>query len=278
MIKFFSFCCFINRISKDDLIFGLKLLLSSLDYYVKDYEFILYTNFDINIDNKNLKIRKYYDNSYKDYYNDMWLNLNFNRINIYKDLYDETNENYIWIDLDTIITYDISYLENIDNFFIEHGGNCDIQNHPIIINHFYLNVNRSIQGAVWKININLYNKLIDFFNDTQSKNLKIEYDIQGLFSYYLYYILNGQIDNINIYGLNFYQNTINGLGIWSNNPILNKHCDIEGLDNMYYENNILKTKYYPDKEIHFAMFTFYTLNEFKNSDKFKKLFGHLLNF
>jgi hypothetical protein len=47
---------------------------------------------------------------------------------------------------------------------------------------------------------------------------------------------------------------------------------------MYYENNVLKTKYYPDKEIHFAMFTFIKLNENKGSDEFKKLFGHLLNF
>jgi hypothetical protein len=278
MLKFFSFCCFINRLSHDDLLFGLKLLLSSLDYYVKDYEFILYTNFDINITNKNLKIRNYYDNSYKNFYDDIWLNLSFNKINIYKDLHDETNEDYIWIDLDTIVTYDISYLEKSDHFFIEHGGNCDTQSEKIINNHFYLNVNRSIQGAIWKININLYYELMDLFNETQIKNLKFEYDIQGLITYYLYYKLNGQIDNINIFGLNFYSNTINGLGIWCNDPTQNKHSNIEGLNNMYYENNILKTNYYPDKELHFAMFTFYTLNELKKTDKFKNLFGHLLNF
>ena len=119
---------------------------------------------------------------------------------------------------------------------------------------------------------------MNIFNDTQSKNLKIEYDIQGLVAYYLYNTLNRQIDNINIYGLNFYPNTINGLGVWSNDSTKPKFCNIEGLNNMYYDNNILKTKYYPDKEIHFAMFTFYTLNEFKNSNEFKKLFGHLLNF
>jgi hypothetical protein len=278
MLKFFSFCCFIDRHSHDNLLFALKLLLSSLDYYVKDYEFILYTNFEININNKNLKIRNYYDNSYKNYYDDKWFNLSFNKINIYKDLYDETNEDYIWIDLDTIVTHDISYLENVDNFFIEHGGNCDIQRFPIISNNFYVKINRSIQGAVWKININLYNELMNTFNETQSKNLKIEYDIQGLVAYHLYHKLNGQIDNINVYGLNFYPNTINGLGVWSNDPLQEKHPDIESLNNMYYENNILKTKYYPDKEIHFVMFTYFTLNKHKNSDEFKKLFGHLLNF
>ena len=177
MLKFFSFCCFINRHSHDDLIFGLKLLLSSLDYYVKDYEFILYTNFDINIDNKNLKIRNYYDNSYKNFYNDIWLNLSFNKINIYKDLHDETNEDYIWIDLDTIVTYDISYLENVDHFFIEYGGNCD-NSCEVIINNFYLNVNRSIQGAIWKINLKLYNELMNLFNDHfNSSNKKLAHTL-----------------------------------------------------------------------------------------------------
>jgi hypothetical protein len=35
-------------------------------------------------------------------------------LNIYKDLYDEFNENFSWIDLDTIISYDISYINEID--------------------------------------------------------------------------------------------------------------------------------------------------------------------
>ena len=281
MLKFFSFCCYINRIDKSDLIFGLKMLLSSLDYHVKDYQFILYTNFDINIENKNLIIRKYYDNNYKKYYNDEWLNLSFNKIHIYKDLYDEFNEDYIWIDLDTIIVYDISYLDNISNFFIEHGGICDNYKHDIIKNVFSLPLNKYIQGAIWKVNINLYNSLMDTFNDIINKNLIIEYDIQGVFAYYFYYILNGELDknNINIYGVNFKNNTLNGLGMWSNNnenTHLNKFPSIEALNNMYYENNILKTKYYPDKEIHFAMFTFFTLRVLKDSREFLNLFSNLI--
>jgi hypothetical protein len=282
MLKFFSFCCNINRILEKDLLFALKLLLSSLDYYVKEYEFILYTNFNIIdieiLNNKNLKIRNYYDNSIINYYNDIWLNMSFNKINIYKDLYDEFNDNYIWIDLDTIITYDISYLEHIDNFFIEHGGNCVGLKHEIIKNNFYVPVNKYIQGALWKININLYHLLINLYNELCNKNLRIEYDTQGLFSYYIYHTLNGELDknNINIYGVNFKNNTINGLGIWSNDENKNKHPNVNSLENMYYENNILKTKYYPDKEIHFFMLTFYTLNKIKHSSQFKKLFGHLL--
>lgn len=278
MLKFFSFCCFIERISHDNLIFALKLLLSSLDYYVKEYEFILYTNFDINIDNANLKIRPYYDKSTKIYYgNNVWANLSFNKINIYKDLFDETKENYTWIDLDTIVVHDISYLENIDNFCIEHGGNYDKIEQVIVPGNFVVPVNKYIQGAIWKININLYNLLMDTLKEVTNQNLRIDYDIQGLLHYYYYKVLNGELDKnkINVCGANFKNNTINGLGMWSNNKNEHAHANIEGLKAMYWDNNILKTQFY-DKEIHFVMFTFFTLNIIKDSIEFKELFGYLL--
>ena len=139
-----------------------------------------------------------------------------------------------------------------------------------------LNLPISIGEALDKLTI--LDIKLDRIQDSRRNNVKIEYDIQGLVAYYLYHKLNGKIDDINIYGLNFYSNTLNGLGIWSCDPTRSKHSNIEGLNNMYYENNILKTKYFPDKEIHFAMFTFYTLNQVKNSVEFKKIFGHLLNF
>ena len=63
-----------------------------------------------------------YDNSKIKLYQDKWLNLSFNKINIYKDLNDEFNEDFIWIDLDTIITKDISYINDLSNVFIENGG------------------------------------------------------------------------------------------------------------------------------------------------------------
>ena len=131
MLKFFSFCCFIGKVSENNLLSALSTLLKSLDYYVKEYQFILYTNFNVTINHKNLIIRNYYDNTINKLYDDslfgIWLNLSLNKINIYKDLYDDFGEDYIWTDLDLIITYDISYIENIDNFFVEHGGNCSNQ-------------------------------------------------------------------------------------------------------------------------------------------------------
>ncbi len=285
MLKFFSFCCFINKISKEDLVFALKLLLSSLDYYVKSYEFIIYTNFDIDINHKNIIIRNYYDNKIIKYCEGdtpfgKWFNLSFNKMNIYKDLYDEYNENYIWIDLDTVIVNDISYLENVDNFFIEYGGNRK-DKFTIVHNHYELDYCKTLQGSTWKLNIQLYHSLMETLNELNSQNLKIAYDFQGLVAYYFYKKLNGQINeqNINVLGLNYQMNTINGLSIW--NDYINDnidYCNIHGLQNLYYENGVLKTKFHPNKELHFLSCTFMSLNEIKHSELFKELFKHLLTF
>ena len=92
---------------------------------INNYKIICYTNFDIhNIISKieNIEYREYYDNSKYNLYKDRWLNMSFNKINIYKDLYDEYKKDYIWIDLDTIICYDITYINDLSNVFIENGG------------------------------------------------------------------------------------------------------------------------------------------------------------
>ena len=42
---------------------------------------------------------------------------------------------------------------------------------------------------------------------------------------------------------------------------------------MYYENNILKTKYDISKEIHIVSFTFETLKKLYDTNLFKNIFG-----
>jgi hypothetical protein len=84
---------------------------------------------------------------------------------------------------------------------------------------------------------------------------------------------------INVLGLNYQMNTINGLCIWTdyiNNN--NDYCNIYGLQNLYYENGVLKTNFHPNKEIHFLTCTFISLNEIKHTELFKELFNHLLTF
>jgi hypothetical protein len=274
MLNLYTFCVFINRISKNDLLYALNLLLKSLDIYVKDYKLIIYTNFDLStINNKSIEIRNYYNHCKNNtlYDNDIWKKLSLNKLFVYKDLYDEFNLDFMWIDLDTYIYYDISYINDVSNIFLEYGG--EYKRLEKITSNFSLEYHKNIQGNLWKINIDLYNKLIELSDSLISRNIHLEFDTQSLFSYYIYVTLNGDIckNNINILGNNYKNNTINGLSIWceKNNAM---HANLYGLNNLYIEDNVLKSKYHNDKEIHIVSFTFYTLNFIKNNVYFKKIF------
>ena len=101
---FYTFCVDINRHTKIELISTLLNLLLSIKNNIEKYKLICYTNFDITkyVKNYNVEVREYYTNNYTKIYknNKNWseesnfLNLSFNKINIYKDLYDEFNENF----------------------------------------------------------------------------------------------------------------------------------------------------------------------------------------
>ena len=270
MLYFFTFCVDIKRHSKNDMARCLQLMVNSIHKHNKDYKIICFRNFDINkytdLSNYNIEFRNYYDRSTNRLYNDKWLNLSFNKINLYKDLYDETNIDYIWIDLDTIITTNISYLNDYDHFFIENGGNST--NKSYFFNNSNINIPRNIyiQGNFWKLNIDLYHKLMNVFYQLQQKKLILKYDLQTLYGYYIYILNSERIDNFNILGNTVKKETINGLCVWSKEG--NTHATIDGLSNMYNDNGILKTNFYPNKEIHILSFTFYTLRRLWNTKKF----------
>ena len=181
-----------GRSSKDDLNKAFTLLLKSMDYYIPKYTLIVYTNYNIPIKHKNVIFRKYYDNTKNKLYDtnsvfNNWLNLCFNRINIYKDLYDEFKIDYTWIDLDTVLFNDLSYLHNLDNLFLEIGGPSE-RKEAIFSNNKSIVIprNRTIQGNLWKLNINMYNDLMKCLKNIQDKNLKLNLDVQHLFNYYIH--------------------------------------------------------------------------------------------
>ena len=198
--------------------------------------------------------------------------MSFNKLYIYKYLYDKYNINFLWIDLDTIVSHNIEYINDVKSYFVENGG---IPTKP---NDLFENIkicvprNRYIQGNIWKLNIDLYNDLMKTFKEIGDNNWKLRYDGQDLFNYHIYYKLQGKLDENNIYisGLNYKPETINGLSIWCTSG--HSHATLNGLNNMYYHNNTLKSNFYPNKEIHFVSFTFYTLNKLINTPKFKELF------
>lgn len=273
---FYTFCCDIGRMHKHDLLFALQMLLKSMKKHIPDYKLICYTNFRISsyfVNNYNVEFRQYYDKSVKKVYDtDQWLNLNFNRINIYKDLYDEFKQDYIWIDLDTIITSDLSFINNLSHVFVINGGNDTNHMINLFVNNdkIKLPINIYIQGNFWKLNIELYNILHSLFINLCNKGLKLQYDVQDLFNYYIHVYNKDNINKINILGSNINKDVLYGLCVWSNT--FHTHATIEGLYNLYYKNNILKSKLYPDKTIGILSFTFSTLNEIKFDKYFNELF------
>lgn len=274
-MKFFTFCVFINRITKIELENALYMLVLSMEKNLQVYHLSCFINYSINFERFkefNVSFYEYYDNKTLSCYNDNWLNMSFNKLNIYKDLYDNTCINHIWIDLDTIIATDISYMNSYSNIFIENGGlsnkNCYLFTNNNTIN---IPLNKYIQGNFWKINIEIYKELMRLYEDIKSKNLILKYDTQTLFSYYIYYYLKGNLDNIYILGNNLKSDTLNGLAIWNKNG--NTHATLEGLYNLYLEDNKLKSKFYQNKEIHIVSFTFFTLNEIKKNNYFNQIFN-----
>lgn len=273
-LDFFTFCVDIAKVSRNDLEKCLIILAKSIKKYIPSYRIICYTNFEIEtakINDFNIELRKYYDKSIINMYSNRWLNLSFNKINIYKDLYDEYKKNFIWIDLDTIIAYDISYIKDLSNCFIENGGITEKPNTIFTNNSLTIPRNRYIQGNLWKLDIDLYNKLLITLNEIKEKGFNLRYDLQDLFSYYIYIKNNGNFEDIFILGNNIQQNTINGLSIWDKNG--HTHANMNGLNNLYYYKNKLRSKFYENKDIHIISFTFLTLMSMWNDSKFNELFN-----
>lgn len=280
-MKLFTFCVDIQKHSKHDLFRCLYFLLKSIHNNIPNYHLICYTNFNIQKQmfhpfDFNVEFRKYYDNTKHKVYDNQWLNLSFNKINIYKDLHNEFKTDYTWVDLDTFITHDISYINDLSHCFIENGGNST-NTWTLFTNNKEIKIprNRYIQGNFWKLNIHLYHDLMVTFNQIMEKKLILRYDLQDLFNYHIYIKNNGSLNNFCILGLNEKCETINGLAVWSKEG--DTHANAFGLINLFYENNKLKSKFYENNEIHILSFTFDTINKLCNNPKLKNLLFHIIN-
>lgn len=278
----YTFCCDIDRFNKNELSNVLKILLKSLHKNISEYKLICFSNFidqlktDIN-HKYNIEFREYYDNNETKMYSCKWQNLSFNKINVYKDLYDEFQTNFCWIDLDTIICGDISYINDLSNVFIENGGNCTRDN-VLFSNNTSIVIprNRYIQGNFWKLSIELYEELMKTLKELNDKNLKLRYDLQDLFGYYIYIKNNSDKCNVNVIGKNIKQEVLNGLCIWEESG--DCHPSVEGLQNLYItEFGELKSRFYPEKIIHILSFTFFKILELQYNENFKLLFEEPLD-
>lgn len=280
LVHFFTFCVDIRRHSRQVLLRSLHELIISLRTHLNGrFKLVVYSNFinyPLLTHNDGVEIRPYVISKNMEHQKQAmnasdngWYFLSFDKINKYKCLYDEQKIDYTWIDLDTRIVYDISYINNMKNCFIENGGNttkpCKIFKEASTIS---INRNRYIQGDFWKLDIGLYMKFMKLLDDVKNKKLTLIYDAQSLFQYY---IMKHGYNDTNVIGFTCMDNTVNGLSVWDENH--DTHATHNGLSNMYYtEQGILRTKFHPNKDIHILSFTFYTLKHIWDTPLYKQLF------
>jgi hypothetical protein len=268
-LKLFTFCVDIHKWPTNYLTFALDTLVKSLERFTPDFELLVFTNYVDTHHNPNVEIRPYYEGIISDYYqenqDEKWLNLSFNKLSVYRDLYEEFQESYTWIDLDTIICSDLSYLNELENAFV---GTCgDISTpHPLFIDdcEYHIPYQDYIQGNLWKITPSLYGCMMEILDELNDKGLKLQYDCQSLFNY-CYHFLDY---DFHILGQNIYDDKVYGLGVWSNDDFSIKQSLI--LD-LVFEKGVLTLKTEPNKEIHVWSFTFANFISIMNTKTFHRL-------
>ena len=266
VVRFFSMAVDIGHHDPKLLELALNILSISLQKNTPNHELVVFSNFGITPPNKNVEIIEF-PNFDGTYFQNKWLDLSFKKIFLQEILRRQTGFDYIWIDLDTIVTADVSYLNNTNNIFMAIGGNCQNEN-PFFSNNNEFSTPRFkyIQGDIWKISQQTFFELMNQFKEILSKGLCLRYDLQDLFNYHIY-IKNPPV---NIYNLNFRPETVNGLCVWSPNG--DSHPCTTGLENLFIDNKKLRTNYHPEKEIHFLSFTVQTYAQLISNIKFQNLF------
>ena len=264
MLRLFTICCYIEKHAHRHLVQVLELLIKSLDLYVKNYELVVFNNFKIINNNKSVIFKEYIENTSQFDY-DSWRNLSFNKLFLYNQLFEETGQNYAWIDMDNLVFCDISYLAVLSNFFIVNGGKSK-NKCSFFVNNANFSIERKnyIQGNFWLINQAIYNEIIKIIKELKFLQLLPKFDLQDIFNYYTYYLKMEK--NINILGKNRRADCIYGLSVWSQDG--NGHPNINGINNMIWEDNVLKNKE-DNKQIHILSFTFDTLKRLLKNENFK---------
>jgi hypothetical protein len=274
-MHFFTFCVDIGRHSRTALERCLMLLVKSIHKHVPKYKVICFTNFALEnaaLCHYNVEVREYHTPGTALPYTSGWHNLSFNKINVYKALRDEQGRDYTWIDLDTIIAADISYINDLSNVFIEHGGEFLTQPN-VLINDTDIAwpQNRCIQGNIWKLDLHSYDELMKTYATARERRMQFKYDLQDLFTFWIYIERNGDLSRVNILGRNVYQHTMNGLAVWSGTERV--HPNVGGLTKLSSgDDGRLTSAYHPDHEIHILSFTFFTIIELWEHEQFSLLF------
>jgi len=330
-LRLFTFCFYIGKNTYHELVRMLYVLLASLDRFHPDFFLVVYHNLGITIDDPRVRMvggggvkgvggadllldaegcdgNVWVEGSAV---RNRWHKLSFNKIHAFKNLYDEYDGScFTWIDLDTIVVADLSYLREVDNYFIIHGGGgaeADAQKrrHDVLLGPgggcgdviWSVPERMYIHGSFWKLNLSLYHEILRLDLMFRENDVRLKYDIQSIFSVMAwgggvvggnrcpFYDGVSRADNgggsMNVIGYNYRPDVMNGLGVWDTRSGVGNHVNMDALAEMRWSDDdggaIFRTTMYPDKEIHILSLTFdsFFMSNVSCSADFARLFPFL---
>lgn len=289
-IRLFTFCFYIGKNTYHELVRMLYVLIASLNQFHPDFFLVVYHNLGLTIDDPRVVCREW---EVKDdggerllleaegcdgnvwvegsAVRNRWYRLNFNRVHAFKNLYDEYDGVcFTWIDLDTIVLADLSYLNGVDNYFIFHGGEVrNDRRHDVLLRGGDSQVLWSvpealyIHGSFWKLNLSLYHEVLRIDSLFRENGVRLKYDVQSIFSVLawgggvgdgggdgggggggggsgdvcpFYHGISRVSDrSMNVIGLNFMPWVMNGLAVWDTINGVGNHVNQESLGNFWWE-------------------------------------------
>ena len=340
-LKIFTFCFYIGKNTYQELVRMLYVLLASLDKFHPDFFLVVYHNLGITIDDPRVRMVRGLGGGggggggggweVKDgdaerllleaegcdgnvwiegsAVRNRWHKLSFNKIHVFKNLYDEYGGVcFTWIDLDTIVLADMSYLRLVDNYFVMHGGAVSDRMHDVLVGGggrviWSIPERTYIQGSFWKLNLSLYHEVLRLDSMFREIGVRGKYDLQSIFAVMAWGgglcphydgVSRAVTNSMMVIGENFMPGVMNGLGVWDTKNGVGNHVNMESLEGMTWGGanggggggggggsggmGIFRTSMYPDKEVHILSLTFdsFFMSNVCGSSDFARLFPFLL--
>jgi hypothetical protein len=269
-LKLFTFCFYIDKNSYQELVRMLFVLVASLDQFHPDFFLVVYHNVGLTFDDPRVECRKW---EVKDgdgerllleaagcdgnvwvegsAVRNRWHKLSFNKIHVFKSLYDEYGgECFTWIDLDTIVLADLSYLDAVDNYFVIHGGRSE-RTHEVLCRGggggggggviWAVPERMYIQGSFWKLNLSLYHEILRLDLLFRENGVVLKYDLQSIFAVMAWGgggegggVSRADDGSMLVIGYNYRPDVMNGLGVWDTKDGAGNHVNTSSLADFYW--------------------------------------------
>ena len=281
-LKLFTFCFYIGKNTYQELVRMLYVLLASLDKFHPDFFLVVYHNLGITIDDPRVRMVRGLGGGgggggweVKDgdaerllleaegcdgnvwiegsAVRNRWHKLSFNKIHVFKNLYDEYGGAcFTWIDLDTIVLADMSYLNGVDNYFVMHGGAVSDRMHDVLVGGggrviWAIPERTYIQGSFWKLNLSLYHEVLRLDSMFREIGVRGKYDLQSIFAVMAWGgglcphydgVSCAVTNSMLIIGENFMPGVMNGLCVWDTKNGVGNHVNMESLVEMRWGGSV----------------------------------------